>query len=176
LNIYKTKIKGLILLKYKKYFDQRGGFFEAYNEKSYSKIGINKKFVQDNISFSKKNVLRGLHYQKSNPQGKLITVIKGSILDVVVDLRKKSTTFGNYSKFFLSEKNCKQLWIPENFAHGFLTLSPNTVVNYKCTKLYDPNDQNTIIWNDKDLDIDWNIKKPILSKKDKQGVFFKDIF
>ena len=130
MNIYKTKIKGLILLKFKKYFDQRGSFFEAYNEKFYSKIGINKKFVQDNISISK-NVLRGLHFQKNKPQGKLITVIKGSILDVVVDLRKKSKTFGSYSKFVLSEKNCKQLWIPENFAHGFLTLSHDTLVNYK---------------------------------------------
>jgi len=171
----KTKIQGLILIESKKFFDERGYFFESYNEKIYSEIGIKNKFVQDNFSISKKNVLRGLHYQKKNPQGKLISVIKGSILDIAVDIRKNSKSYGKYESFFLSENDCKQLWIPENFAHGFLTLSSNTIVTYKCTELYNPKDQNTIIWNDKDLNISWGIKKPIVSEKDKKGFLFKNI-
>ena len=176
MKIYKTKIKGLVLIKKKQYFDNRGYFFESFNEKIYSKLGIQNNFTQDNFSISKKNVLRGLHFQKKNPQGKLISVIKGSILDIAVDIRKNSKTFGKYQSFILSEKNCKQLWIPKNFAHGFLSLSSNTIVNYKCTNLYDPDDQNTIIWNDKNLKIRWPIKKPEISKKDSEGIFFKDLY
>lgn len=176
MKIYKTKIKGLVLIKKNQYFDNRGCFFEAFNEKIYSELGIETNFVQDNFSISKKNVLRGLHYQKKNPQGKLISVIRGSILDIAVDIRKNSKTFGKYQSFILSEKNCRQLWIPRNFAHGFLSLSTNTIVNYKCTDLYDPEDQNTIIWNDKNLKISWPIKKPIISKKDRNGIFFRNLY
>jgi dTDP-4-dehydrorhamnose 3,5-epimerase len=175
LKIYKTKIKGLILIKTNQYFDNRGYFFESFNQKIYSKIDIKNSFVQDNFSISKKNVLRGLHYQRKNSQGKLIRVIKGKILDIAVDIRKNSKTFGKHQSFILSEENCKQLWIPKNFAHGFLSLSPNTIVNYKCTDFYDPIDQNTIIWNDKDLNIKWPIKKPIISKKDRDGIFFRNL-
>ena len=176
MKIYKTKIKGLILIKKKNYFDNRGYFFESFNEKIYSKLGIKKNFVQDNFSISKKNVLRGLHYQKRKPQGKLISVIKGEILDIVVDIRKDSRTFGKYQSFILSQKNSKQLWVPKNFAHGFLSLSSNTIVNYKCTDFYDPDDQATIAWNDKDLNINWAVKKPILSEKDKNGIFFRNLY
>ena len=175
MRIYKTKIKGLILIKSKKYFDKRGYFFESYNEKIYSKIGIKNRVLQDNFSISKKNVLRGLHYQDKKPQGKLVSVIKGSILDVAVDIRNNSKTYGKHQTFFLSEENCMQIWIPKNFAHGFLTLSHNTIVNYKCTELYDPTDQKTILWNDSYLKISWPTKKPILSEKDKKGFLFKDI-
>ena len=175
MKIYKTIIKGLVLLKSKKYHDSRGVFFESYNKKILFDLGIKDNFVQDNLSFSKKNVLRGMHFQKNNSQGKFITVISGSILDVVVDLRKKSKTFGKYESFILNEKNNKQLWIPKNFAHGFLALSNNVIINYKCTNFYDLNDQNTIIWNDKLLNINWQIKYPIISKKDKMGVCFKDL-
>ena len=175
MRIYKTKIKGLILIKSKKYFDERGYFFESYNQKIYSKIGIKNRVLQDNFSISKKNVLRGLHYQDKKPQGKLVCVIKGSILDVAVDIRNNSKTYGKHQTFFLSEENCMQIWIPKNFAHGFLTLSPNTIVNYKCTELYDSTDQKTILWNDRDLKISWPTKKPILSEKDKKGFLFKDI-
>ena len=175
MKIYKTKIKGLILIKTNQHFDNRGYFFESFNQKIYSKIDIKNSFVQDNFSISKKNVLRGLHYQRKNSQGKLIRVIKGKILDIAVDIRKNSKTFGKHQSFILSEENCKQLWIPKNFAHGFLSLSPNTIVNYKCTDFYDPNDQNTIIWNDKDLNIKWPIKKPIISKKDRDGIFFRNL-
>lgn len=175
MKIYKTKIKGLILIKTKQFFDSRGYFFESFNERIYSKNGIKNYFVQDNFSISKKNVLRGLHYQRRKPQGKLISVIKGKILDVVVDIRKNSQTFGKYQSFILSKENSKQLWIPKNFAHGFISLSTNTIVNYKCTDFYDPNDQSTIMWNDKDLNINWHIKRPIISKKDKNGIFFRDL-
>lgn len=176
MKIYKTKIEGLILIRNNQYSDKRGYFFESYNEKIYSKISIKNNFIQDNFSISKKNVLRGLHYQKKNPQGKLVRVIKGKILDVAVDIRKNSKTFGEHQSFILSEENCRQLWVPKNFAHGFISLSKNTIVSYKCTELYDPNDQNTIIWNDKDLKIKWPIKKPILSKKDKVGICFRNLF
>ena len=175
MKIFKTKIQGLILIEPKKFFDKRGYFYESYNSKSYSKIGIKNLFVQDNLSISKKNILRGLHYQNKKPQGKLVTVIKGSILDVAVDIRKSSKTFGNHQTFILSEKNGKQLWIPKNFAHGFLTLSSKTIVSYKCTDFYDPSDQNTIIWNDEILNIAWPIKKPIISENDKKGILFKNI-
>ena len=175
MKIYKTKIKGLILIKTSKYFDSRGNFFEAFNQNIYSKVGIKNKFVQDNFSVSKKNVLRGLHYQKNKPQGKLVSVLKGEILDIAVDIRKNSNTFGKYQSFILSDKNFKQIWIPKNFAHGFLSLTSNTIVNYKCTDFYDPKDQNTIIWNDKDLKIRWPVKNPIISKKDKDGIFFRNL-
>jgi len=175
LKIFKTKINGLILIQPKKFFDTRGYFLESYNSKTYSKIGVKSLFVQDNLSISKRNVLRGLHYQNKKPQGKLVSVIKGSILDVAVDIRKNSKTFGNHQTFILSEKNCMQLWIPRNFAHGFLTMSSNTIVSYKCTDFYDPSDQNTIIWNDKTLDIPWPTKKPIISEKDKKGILFENI-
>lgn len=175
MKIYKTKIKGLILIKTNQYFDNRGIVFENFNQKNYSKIGIKNKFVQDNISVSNKNVVRGLHYQKLKPQGKLISVIKGTIFDVAIDIRKNSNTFGKHQSFILSDKNSRQLWIPKNFAHGFLTLTPETIVNYKCTDFYDPKDQNTIVWNDKDLKIRWPIKNPIISKKDKDGISFKNL-
>lgn len=175
MKIYKTKINGLILIKTKSFTDNRGHFFESYNKKIYSKIGIKDPFVQSNFSLSKKNVLRGLHFQKKKPQGKLISVIKGEILDVVVDIRKNSKTYGKYASFLLSKNNGYQLWIPKNFAHGFLSLSNNTIVNYKCTDFYESKDQNTILWSDKDLKINWNIKKPILSKKDKNGIFFRNL-
>ena len=175
MKIYKTKIKGLILIKTNQYFDNRGIVFENFNQKNYSKIGIKNKFVQDNISVSNKNVVRGLHYQKLKPQGKLISVIKGKIFDVAIDIRKNSNTFGKYQSFILSDKNSRQLWIPKDFAHGFLSLTSETIVNYKCTDFYDPKDQNTIIWNDKDLKIRWPIKNPIISKKDKDGIYFKNL-
>jgi len=175
LKIYKTKIKGLILIKTNQYFDNRGIVFENFNQKDYSKIGIKNKFVQDNISVSNKNVVRGLHYQKLKPQGKLISVIKGKIFDVAIDIRKNSNTFGKHQSFILSDKNSRQLWIPKDFAHGFLSLTSETIVNYKCTDFYDPKDQNTIIWNDKDLKIRWPIKNPIISKKDKDGIYFKNL-
>ena len=151
--------------------DKRGFFYESYRVKEISKyIGKKNKFVQENFSISKKGVLRGLHFQKKKPQGKLIYVLKGKIFDVIVDLRKKSSTYGVMQSFNLDDKKHRMLWVPPGFAHGFLAMSNNTYVCYKCTEYYYPNDQRTLIWNDKDLKIKWpgNIKY-IISKKDLDG-------
>ena len=155
--------------------DNRGLFFEKYNQKYYKKLGITHKFVQDNISQSKKNVLRGLHFQKKFPQGKLIKVLKGKIFDVTVDLRKSKPTFGNYYTFTLSDNNHELLWVPPGFAHGFCVLSKNAIVEYKCTDFYKFSDQFTLKWNDEDLNINWPTKKPVVSKKDIVGLSLKYI-
>ena len=139
-------------------------------------LDIKYDFVQDNQSYSQKNILRGLHFQKNNPQGKLVRVSRGTVFDVVVDIRKNSETFGKWESFILSDDNFLQLWVPPGFAHGFLSLTNNTILQYKCTDYYDPNDEHTIIWNDDDLNIDWPISNPKVSKKDKDGKKFKHIF
>jgi len=147
--------------------DERGYFMESYNQKTLEKI-IKTTFVQDNESLSQKGVLRGLHYQ--NPpfaQAKLVRVIFGSILDVAVDIRKNSATYGQYFKHVLSAENKKQLYIPVGFAHGFLSLEDHTILNYKCSAFYDKNSEASLLWNDKDLNIDWGISEPILAEKDK---------
>lgn len=151
--------------------DSRGHFFEQYHLIKYKEI-IGKKIelVQDNVSLSKKNVLRGLHLQEVSQQGKLVTVIYGSIYDVVVDLRKDSKTFQSWFSVVLSQQNFKQLWVPPGFAHGFVSLENNTIVNYKCSELYNPALEKTILWNDKDLRIKWPTSQPIISEKDQKGV------
>ena len=171
MQIKKTKFKGLKVIINKIYKDSRGYFKEDFKSIFFK----DSKFVFSCTSKSKKNVLRGLHLQTKNMQGKFVSVLKGSILDVAVDIRKNSKTFGKHQTFILSDKNCRQLWIPKNFAHGFLTLSSNTIVSYKCTDFYNPSDQNTIIWNDEILNIAWPIKKPIISENDKKGILFKNI-
>ena len=172
MKIENTNIKDLILISPNIFEDERGYFFESYNNEKLAKF-IKTDFVQDNESLSQKGVLRGLHFQ--NPpfaQAKLIRVIKGSILDIAVDLRKKSPTFGMHFKCVLNEKSKQQLYVPEGFAHGFLCLEDNTILNYKCSNYYNPESENSIIWNDKDLNIDWGIKNPILAKKDKLANIF----
>jgi len=165
--IENTNIKDLILISPKIFEDNRGYFFESYNNKKLAKF-IKTDFVQDNESLSQKDVLRGLHFQiPPFAQAKLIRVIKGSILDVAVDLRKDSPTFGRHFKHILSGKNKQQLYIPEGFAHGFLCLEDNTILNYKCSNYYSPESENSILWNDEDLNIDWGIENPILADKDK---------
>jgi len=164
--IEKTNIKDLLLISPNIYEDERGYFFESYNKENLAQV-IKTDFVQDNESLSHKGVLRGLHFQTPPfSQAKLIRVIIGSILDVAVDLRKKSPTFGRHFKCVLSGKNKKQLFVPEGIAHGFLCLEDNTLLNYKCSNYYNPESEKAIIWNDKDLEIDWGIKNPILAKKD----------
>jgi len=167
MKIIKTKIKDLVLLKTNIYRDNRGFFKEV--EKS--KI-LKKKFVFDCFSFSKKNTLRGLHLQTKKSQAKIITVVHGKILDVVVDLRKKSKTFGKHFAIEISQDSDYSLFIPENFAHGFLCLSKNCGVYYKCSNYRDKKSETTIKWNDEYLNIKWPIKNPILSKKDKMGLAF----
>ena len=170
MKILKTKFKDLLVFKSKNFFDNRGHFRELALEKR-----IKKKLIFTVMSKSKKNVLRGLHMQKKLKQGKYISCLKGEILDVVVDCRKKSKTFGKHFKIILSEKNCKSIYIPPGFLHGFLGLGKENIVIYGCTNYRDQKSEIGVSWNDKDLKINWNIKSPILSKKDNQNLKFKDV-
>jgi dTDP-4-dehydrorhamnose 3,5-epimerase len=159
-----TLIKGLKIIRTKVFPDSRGFFKEIYKNKL-----MNKEFIFDVMSFSKKNVLRGLHIQTNAPQAKIITVLSGKIIDVAVDLRKNSKTFGKYFSITISEKSDFSFYIPEGFAHGFLCLSKNCAVHYKCSRYRDEKSESTLSWKDKSININWPIKKPILSKKDKVG-------
>ena len=165
MKIIKTKIKGLSIIKTKIYKDKRGFLKEVYQNRLMKK----KNFIFDIMSVSKKNVLRGLHIQIKNSQAKIITVTNGKILDVAVDLRKNSKTFGKFYSIVISEKSDFSFYIPEGFAHGFLCLSKKCTINYKCSKYRDEKSETTLFWNDRNLKIKWPIKKPILSKKDKKG-------
>ncbi len=170
MKILKTKIKDLLLIKTNIYKDNRGFFKEVEKNKI-----LKKKFIFDCFSYSKKNTLRGLHLQTNKSQAKIITVVQGKILDVVVDLRKKSKTYGKYFAIEISQNSNYSLFIPENFAHGFLCLSKNCGVYYKCTNYRDKKSEVTIKWNDKNLKIKWPIKKPILSEKDRNGINFLEL-
>ena len=169
MKIIKTFIKGLIVITNKKFVDSRGYFREVLLEKI-----IKKKFIFNVVSHSKKNVIRGLHFQEKKPQGKFISVIKGKIIDVVVDLRKNSKTYGKHFKIILSERNCTSVYIPTGFAHGFGGLEKENIVIYSCTSYRYKKGERGILWNDKVLRINWGIKKPILSLKDKKNINFKD--
>ncbi len=167
-------IDGLMLLHPRRFSDSRGYFFETYNAVKYSELlGDHVKFVQDNVSVSKKNVLRGLHFQ-SPPmaQGKLVSVLQGRVIDVAVDLRKNSETYGQHAAIELSSENGRQFWIPKGFAHGFAALEENTIFSYKCTELYSPQNEATIKWNDPKLNIDGGLDNPTVSEKDDLGVDF----
>ena len=164
-----TKIKGLVLIKTNIFKDKRGFFKEVEKFKI-----LKKKFIFDCFSYSKKNTLRGLHLQTKKSQGKIITVVQGKILDVVVDLRKKSSTYGKHFSIEISHDSDFSIFIPAGFAHGFLCLSKSCAVYYKCTNYRDQNSEKTIKWNDKNLNINWPIKKPVLSPKDSLGINFKD--
>jgi dTDP-4-dehydrorhamnose 3,5-epimerase len=172
----KTNIDGLLVIKPRVFGDERGYFFESFNEVTYRKAGIDFCFVQDNISKSKKGTIRGLHYQiGEKAQGKLCKVIYGKVLDVAVDIRFGSPTFGKYFSSELSEENHTQLWIPPGFAHGFSVLSEEAIFSYKCTAFYSKEHERAIIFNDPDLNIDWKVKSSIVSEKDFKAPFFKDI-
>lgn len=169
-NFIKTKIKDLYIIEPKVFGDNRGYFMESYNQNDFFEAGLTMKFVQDNESKSKKGVLRGLHFQTKNTQGKLVRVTKGEVFDVAVDLRKDSPTFGMWEGIILSEENKKQFYVPEGFAHGFLVLSDEAVFNYKCTDFYSPEYDCGLLWNDKEVNIDWplyKVNEVLLSEKDK---------
>jgi len=170
----KEKIEGIISISPKIFGDERGYFLESFNEKKYNElIGLNYNFVQDNVSKSSKGVLRGLHFQiPPFDQGKLVYVLQGRAIDIAVDIRKSSPTYGSYVKVFLDSKTKNQLWIPPGFAHGFCALEDETIFCYKCTNFYNPENERSILWNDTDLDIDWDIKNPIVSEKDKLAMCF----
>ena len=167
MNVIKTKLDGCVIIQPKVFGDERGFFLETFQAERYiSEAGITLPFVQDNHSRSSKSVLRGLHFQRTKPQGKLVRVVRGQVYDVAVDIRKGSPTFGQWEGLILSEENKTQLWVPPNFAHGFVVLSDTVDFEYKCTDYYDPSDEGTILWNDSDLNIPWPIDNPILSNKD----------
>jgi dTDP-4-dehydrorhamnose 3,5-epimerase len=172
-----TPLNDCILIQPDVFKDARGKFLESFNSKVYSDLlPENTSFVQDNFSLSTKNVLRGLHFQEIKPQGKLVSVSHGAVLDVVVDLRRSSSTFCQWYKVELNATNHSQLWIPPGFAHGFLALSDNVHFQYKCTEYYDPSSEQTIIWNDPDLAIEWpKDRKFILSAKDAVGSKIQDL-
>ena len=172
----RLSIPDLVLLTPRVFGDDRGFFFESFNQSTFEDLtGLNCTFVQDNHSKSQRNVLRGLHYQlPPKAQGKLVRVIQGEVFDVAVDIRKHSPTFGQWAGAILSEENKHQLWIPEGFAHGFLTLSRTAEFLYKTTDFYDPTSERCIAWNDSDLNIQWPLAgEPVLSGKDLQGMAFK---
>ena len=176
MEVKETPLEGLKIIKPSVFEDQRGFFFESYNRKDYKKIlGKNISFVQDNQSKSKKNVLRGLHFQIKKPQGKLIRVLKGKIFDVVVDLRKDSKSFSNFYSIFLSEESKEQLWVPPGFAHGFLVMSEFAEVSYKTTDYWYPEYEKTLIWNDPNVSVDWPFNNPLLSEKDSNGLSLSEL-
>jgi dTDP-4-dehydrorhamnose 3,5-epimerase len=167
MNVVKTKLHDCVVIEPKVFGDDRGFFLETFQTQRYAELaGITLPFVQDNHSRSSKAVLRGLHYQKTKPQGKLVRVVRGEVYDVAVDIRQDSSTFGQWEGVILSEENKTQFWVPPGFAHGFLVLSDTADFEYKCTDYYDPSDEGSIIWDDPDLNISWPIKCPQLSHKD----------
>ena len=170
MNVSPTELPGLLTIEPKSFGDSRGFFFESYQRDRYYGAGIAVEFVQDNVSRSCKGTLRGLHYQLTRPQGKLVYVTRGEVFDVAVDLRRKSPTFGRWFGTLLNDTNHKQLYIPPGFAHGFAVTSESADFCYKCTEFYDPKDERTLLWNDPDIGIAWPDLDPrILSAKDQQG-------
>lgn len=175
MEVIETKIKDLLIIKPKVFADARGYFFESYNETVFKQNGIVANFVQDNQSLSSTGVLRGLHFQAPpHDQGKLVRVITGAVLDVAVDIRKNSPTYGQHVSIELTEENKTMFYIPSGFAHGFLTLRDNTIFSYKCTNVYNKSSEGCVLWNDSDLNINWNVSNPILSDKDLVGTPFKE--
>ena len=175
MKIIPTKLSNVIIIEPKVFSDSRGCFFESFSDNRCDDAGIGLPFVQDNVSYSSKGVLRGLHYQHEHMQGKLIYVLKGSVFDVVVDIRLGSNTFGQWVGVELSEDNHRQLYMPPGFAHGFAVTSDEVVFIYKCTDYYHQASEITIKWDDLDLLINWPIDKPVLSEKDEKGVALKDL-
>ena len=176
MKVTESGIKGVYTIEPDVYIDDRGFFMETFHIERYRKLlGMNLDFVQDNISRSSRNVLRGMHFQRNYPQGKIVKASRGEILDVIVDLRKDSPTYGTWESFKLSEQNKLQVWIPPGLAHGFLVMSDSADFEYKCTEYYHPEDEHCLMWNDPEVAIDWPINDPILSEKDKRGLSLKDL-
>ena len=177
MNVISTEIDGVVIIEPKVFGDERGFFLETFQAERYAELaGIDLPFVQDNHSRSGKNVLRGLHFQKSKPQGKLVRVVRGEVFDVAVDIRKGSPTYGKWAGVLLSEDNKRQFWVPPGLAHGFVVLSESADFEYKCTDYYDPSDEGALIWNDPDVGIEWPEGiEPILSAKDQVALRLKDL-
>jgi dTDP-4-dehydrorhamnose 3,5-epimerase len=175
MKVSKCKLDGILLITPDIYSDERGFFLESFEQERYRELGIVEKFIQDNHSRSKKNVLRGLHFTKNNPQAQIVTVIRGRVFDVVVDIRKDSSTFGQWFGTELSNEGIRQIYMPHGFAHGFCVLSDWADLHYKVSQRYDPNDDGGLIWNDDQIKIDWPIKDPIISQRDMEHADFFDL-
>jgi dTDP-4-dehydrorhamnose 3,5-epimerase len=175
MNVIQCEIKGLLIIEPKVFGDARGFFLETYNERRYRDTGLDIAFVQDNLSFSKRGTLRGLHFQNPNPQGKLLQVLQGEVFDVAVDLRRSSPTFGRSHSLVLSAENKKQFYVPPGFAHGFLVLSETALFSYKCTEFYSPKDETTLRWDDPTAAVPWPNREPLLSEKDAKGFLLQNL-
>jgi dTDP-4-dehydrorhamnose 3,5-epimerase len=175
MKIEKTQIPAVVVLEPKVFGDDRGFFLESYNQRSFAEIGLEQLFVQDNHGHSTRNVLRGLHYQLGQPQGKLVRVVSGAIWDVAVDIRRSSPTFGKWVAEELSAENKRMFWIPSGFAHGYLVISESADVLYKATDFYAPSGERSLLWNDPELGISWPLSgEPLLSQKDRAGILLRD--
>jgi len=168
-------LEGLLLIEPRVFGDARGFFLETWNERRYSEAGITGPFVQDNLSFSRRGAVRGLHFQNPSAQGKLVYVLQGEVFGVAVDLRRSSPTFGRWYGVTLSADNKRQLYIPPGFAHGFAVVSETALFAYKCTAFYAPEHETTLLWNDPDLAIPWPVEEPVLAEKDRQGLRLRDL-
>ncbi len=175
ITIIKTDIEGVLIFEPKVFGDGRGFFMETWSRNRYREAGLDVEFVQDNVSSSSQGVLRGLHYQNPQPQGKLVQVLKGEVLDVAVDIRLGSPTFGKVATCVLSDENRRQFYVPAGFAHGFCVLSETALFLYKCTEFYNAGAEGGVLWNDPDLGIDWPVADPVLSEKDSNLSRLKDI-
>ena len=175
MKVIETKLPGVLIIEPTVFGDTRGFFKETYQAQRYRDAGIEYDFVQDNHSRSQKGVLRGLHFQITKPQGKLVSCSQGAVFDVVVDLNRESKTFGQYVGIEMSEDNHRQVWVPPGYAHGFCVLTKSADIQYKCTDYFDPSDEGGLIWNDPDLAIDWPINEPLLSNKDAELPALKEL-
>lgn len=175
MKVIRCELEGLLLIEPQVFGDARGFFLETWNQRRYRDAGIAANFVQDNISFSRRGTLRGLHFQNPTAQGKLVSTLQGEVYDVVVDVRRSSPTFRRWHGAVLSAENKRQVFIPPGFAHGFVVLSETALFHYKCTDFYSPKDEVTIRWNDPDLGIQWPIEQPVLSDKDAQAPLLRDL-
>ena len=175
MNVLTCAIPGLLIIEPKVFGDARGFFVETWNRRRYGEAGLDVDFVQDNVSFSRRGILRGLHFQNPKPQGKLLQVLQGEVFDVAVDIRRGSPTFGKWHGLVLSGENKRQFYIPAGFAHGFVVLSETAFFQYKCTEFYSPKDEMAIRWDDPDIGIEWPLKGPLLSERDAKGLLLRDI-
>lgn len=167
MNVIETSLPGVLIIEPKVFGDARGFFMETWNGTRYEEAGIPNHFVQDNLSYSALGVLRGLHFQNPNPQGKLVSVLEGEVFDVAVDIRVGSSTFGEWTGVILSAENKRQFWVPPDFAHGFVVTSDAALFSYKCTEYYAPASEGSVLWNDPEIGIDWPVADPTLSDKDR---------
>ncbi len=175
MNLLTCPLSGLLIIEPKVFGDARGFFLETWNQQRYAEAGLDAAFVQDNISFSRKGILRGLHFQNPRPQGKLLQVLQGEVFDVAVDIRRSSPTFGKWHGLVLSSENKRQFYIPSGFAHGFLVLSETALFHYKCTDFYSPRDEMALRWDDPDIGIEWPLTEPLVSERDAKGLRLRDL-